>query len=347
MIGLSGHRTTAGPTMADVAAEAHVSVKTVSRVVNHEPGVRPETQARVKAVIDRIGFARRGDARVLMARTQTIGLVIEDLANPFYSLLSAAVEREARIHRHQLITASAEGSPIRQREVLDGLVARRVDGIVLVPADEDASTGPALRRAGIPVVYVDRPVRDADADIVVSDNAGGIRSAVEHLVARGHRNIGFLGDVPEFWTARRRRDAFAEVHGGLDLPGTPRVVMGPHSVQSLSRVLAAWCGTREPVTAVVTGNNRVTVTVLHALQHSELSLALVGYDDFELADLVVPSVTVIHQDPAALGQKAAQQLFARLLGDESPPETVVMPTRLIVRSSSAVPGRTATGVLRH
>src|SRR5690349_10393542 len=210
-MGLPGHRAAAGPTMADVAAEAHVSVKTVSRVVNREPGVRPETQARVRSVIDRIGFARHHGARVLMARTQTIGLVIEDLANPFYSLLSAAVEREARVHRYQLITASAEGSPIRQREVLDGLVARRVDGIVIVPADEEATTGPTLRRAGIPVVYVDRPVRDADADIIVGDNAGGIRSAVEHLVARGHRHISFLGDVPEFWTARRRRDAFADV----------------------------------------------------------------------------------------------------------------------------------------
>jgi LacI family transcriptional regulator len=112
--------------------------------------------------------------------------------------------------------------------------------------------------------------------------------------------------------------------------------MGPHTASSLAAALADWCRGPEPVTAVVTGNNRVTLTVLHALRRADLRLALVGYDDFELADLVDPPVTVVHQDPAALGQKAAQQLFARLLGDESPPQTVVMPTRLIVRSSGRV-----------
>ena len=103
--------------------------------------------------------------------------------------------------------------------------------------------------------------------------------------------------------------------------------------------LTQWSRGREPVTAVITGNNRVTLTVLHALRQLDLRLALVGYDDFELADLVEPPVTVVHADPAALGQKAAQQLFARLLGDESPPQTVVMPTRLIVRASGGAPAR--------
>ena len=334
--------------MADVAAEAHVSVKTVSRVVNREPGVRADTEARVRGVIERIGFSRHGGPNVLLTRTQTIGLVIEDLANPFYSQLGAAVEREARIRQYQLITASAEGSPTRQRSILKGLVARRVDGVVIVPADDAPANDPALAATGTPVVYVDRPVRGEGADIIVSDNAGGVRSAVEHLVAHGHRRIGFLGDLPDYWTARRRREAFVDILGSLDLPGEPRVAMGPHSDASLSTLLSGWCRGRDPVTAVITGNNRVTLTVLHALRRANLRLGLVGYDDFELADLVDPPVTVVHQDPSALGQKAAQQLFGRLLGDESPHQTVVMPTRLIVRSSGRVPasGRVAASSVR-
>lgn len=320
--------------MADVAAEAHVSVKTVSRVVNGEASVRADTEARVRAVIERIGFGRSGAAGALRpGRTQMIGLVVEDLANPFYSQIGAAVEREARIRRHQLITASAEGSPTRQRVLLEGLVSRRVDGLVIVPADDAPSTDPTVRASGIPVVYVDRPVRGGAADTVLSDNAGGIRSAVEHLVAHGHRGIGFLGDDAEFWTARRRREAFERVHASLDLPGEPRVLMGPHTVESLMVLLDDWCGGPTPVTAVVTGNNRVTIATLYALRRANRTLGLVGYDDFELAGLIDPAVTVIHQDPAALGQKAAHQLFARLLGDESPPQTVVMPTRLIARAS--------------
>ena len=139
--------------MADIAAEAHVSVKTVSRVVNHEPGVRPDTAERVRAVIERVGF-RRGDgaSTLRQGRTFTIGLVVEDLADPFYSHISAAVEREARIHRYLLVTASAEGSPTRERSVLKGLVARRVDGLIVVPAGETPIADPTVISSRTPVV---------------------------------------------------------------------------------------------------------------------------------------------------------------------------------------------------
>jgi len=324
--------------MADVAAEAHVSVKTVSRVVNREPGVRRDTELRVRGVIDRIGFMRHDGARILrQGRTQTIALVVEDLANPFYSQIGAAVEREARIRQHQLITASAEGSPTRERVVLEGLINRRVDGLVVVPAGERPASDPTVSASGTPIVYVDRPVRGEPSDTVISDNPGGVRSAVEHLVANGHRRIALLGDDAEFWTARQRREAFVSIHDALGLPGDTRVAMGPHTVEGLAARFEAWARERTPITAVITGNNRVTLAALHAMRQADIELGLVGYDDFELADLIVPAVTVVHQDPASIGQKAALQLFARLLGDESPAQTVVMPTRLIVRESGRLP----------
>src|SRR4051794_10285689 len=224
MTALSDHRTVARPTMADAAAEAHVSVKTVSRVVTHEPGVRPDTAERVRAVIERLGFRRHDGARLMrQGRTFTIALVVEDLANPFYSQVGAAVEREARIRQHQLITASAEGSPTRERAVIEALINRRVDGIVVVPADEGASSDPAVEASGTPIVYMDRPVRGAARDTVLSDNQGGFRSAVEHLVAHGHRSIAFFGDDPAFWTARQRRESFVGTHRSLGLAGPPRV----------------------------------------------------------------------------------------------------------------------------
>ncbi|GAB3874502.1 LacI family DNA-binding transcriptional regulator [Terrabacter terrigena] len=334
MTALSDHRTAIRPTMADVAAEAHVSVKTVSRVVNHEPGVRPDTAERVRAVIERLGFRRHDGARMMrQGRTFTIALVVEDLANPFYSQIGAAVEREARIRQHQLITASAEGSPTRERAVIEALINRRVDGIVVVPADESASSDAAVEASQTPIVYMDRPVRGTPRDTVLSDNHGGIRSAVEHLVAHGHRSIALFGDDPAFWTARQRREAFVATQQSLGLPGPPRVSMGPHSPASVRETLTLWTETSDPTTAVITGNNRITIALLLALRDLRRPLSLVGYDDFELADLVDPPVTVVHQDPAAMGQKAAQQLFARLLGDESPAQTVVMPTRLVVRGS--------------
>jgi LacI family transcriptional regulator len=333
MTPLSRHRTAHRPTMADVASEANVSVKTVSRVVNREPGVRHDTAERVLAVIDRLGFRRVDpDIGLRAGRTLTIGLEVEDLANPFYSQIGAAVEREARIRQHQLITASAEGSPIRERAVLEAMLARRVDGLVVVPAGATPVVDPDVAASGTPIVYLDRPVR-GEADTILSDNHGGIRSAMEHLVAHGHRRIGFLGDDPGFWTARQRRDAFATVHDDLHLPDQARICMGPHQAATIAEAITAWTQSAQPVTAIITGNNRVTVHALHVLRRFGTGLALVGYDDLELAELLDPPVTVINQDPRAMGQKAAQQLFARLLGDESLPVTVVMPTRLIVRGS--------------
>lgn len=323
--------------MADIAAEAHVSVKTVSRVVNHEPGVRPDTAERVRAVIERVGF-RRGDggSTIRQGRTFTIGLVVEDLADPFYSHISAAVEREARIHRYLLVTASAEGSVTRERAVLKGLVARRVDGLVVVPAGETPVADPAVIASRTPVVYLDRPVRsETPVDTVLSDNFGGIRSAVEHLVAHGHRRIGFLGDSADVWTARQRREGFMTTHHDLRLPGQPLVAMGPHTAETIRAALVSWTSGADPVTAIITGNTRVTIPALTSLHEWATQLSLVAYDDFELSDVVEPAVTVVFQDPGGLGQKAAQQLFARLLGDEGPARTLVLPTRLIVRSSGA------------
>jgi LacI family transcriptional regulator len=329
--------------MADVASEANVSVKTVSRVVNREPGVRPDTAERVLAVVDRLGFRRVDpDVGLHAGRTFTIGLVVEDLANPFYSQIGAAVEREARIRQHQLITASAEGSPTRERAVLGAMLARRVDGLVVVPAGATPVPDPEVVASGTPIVYLDRPVR-GEVDTILSDNHGGIRSAMEHLVAHGHRRIGFLGDDPGFWTARQRRDAFATVHDDLHLPDQPKICMGPHQAATLTEAITDWTQGADPVTAIITGNNRVTVHALHVLRRLGTALALVGYDDFELAELLDPPVTVINQDPKAMGQKAAHQLFARLLGDESSPATVVMPTRLIVRGSGRLDRRMGAG----
>lgn len=317
--------------MLDVAREAGVSLKTVSRVVNDEARVRPETARRVRRVIERLGFQRNDSASQLRRGTSaSIGLVVEDLANPFYSQLAAAVEREAGREGHLLITASAEGDPERETGLVAALLARQVDGLVVVPAGVGATSH---RTWGAPVVYVDRPGSDESADNVLSDNAGGIRAAVEHLAARGHRRIGFLGDDPSYWTAQERERAFRLTHADLRFEGAPYIAMGPHTAESLSDVVAGWIAERDPVTALVTGNNRVTVAMLRALRRLGTNLAFVGYDDFELADLLEPAVTVVHQDPAAMGRAAARQLFARLHGDDDPPRSISLPTRLVVRAS--------------
>jgi LacI family transcriptional regulator len=322
--------------MSDVARLAEVSIKTVSRVVNREAGVRPDTARRVDEAISALGFRRNDGASVLRSgRTESIGLIVEDLSDPFYSAVAGAVERVARRHGHLLLTGSAEGSPDNERTLAGAFLARRVGGLLVVPAGDDHAWLEPEVAAGTAVVFLDRPTSGLLADTVLTDNEAGIRSAVEHLVAHGHRHIGFLGDDPTFWTAARRLDGFVTATTGLGLRAD-RVAMGPHRVEALTGLLSGWTAGADPVTALVTGNNRVSVTTLRALRSGGTRLALVGFDDLELADMLHPAMTVVAQDPAAMGQAAAHLLFEQLADTTAPPRTVVLPTRLVVRESGSV-----------
>jgi LacI family transcriptional regulator len=166
------------------------------------------------------------------------------------------------------------------------------------------------------------------------DNLGGTVEAVAHLSRHGHQRIAFLGDAPNIFTASERLRGFRE---GCAKAGVrfdeELVVMGPHDEQSIREALRRTMRHPVPATAVVTGNNRITVLVLRAMAGQPDRPALVGFDDFELADLLNPPVTVVAHDTAALGRAAAELLFARLAGDDSPPHRVTMPVRLIARGS--------------
>lgn len=320
-------------TMNDVARLAGVSIKTVSRVVNDESGVHPMTAERVLAAIDQLGFRRNLSARNLRrgAETGTLGLVLEDLANPFYSTLTRAVEEVARLQGRQVLTGSSDEDPARERELALEFCSRRVDGLLVVPAGNQHGYLANEINAGTPVVFVDRPPGNIEADTVLVDNLGGTALAARHLASHGHRAIAFLGDSPEIHTAAERLRGFREgcAQAGVDFD--PELVsMGPHTVESVATTLENVLGR---ATALVTGNNRITVYALRALAGRARRPALVGFDDFELADLVSPAITVITHDTSALGREAAELLFSRLDGDTAPPRRLVLPTRLLPRGS--------------
>jgi LacI family transcriptional regulator len=335
-------RASGRPTMVDVAARAGVSLKTVSRVVNREPRVAGATSARVHAAIEALGFRRHEGASHLRrgSTTASLGLVLMDVADPFYSTLTRAVEEVALRHGFLVLAGSSDEDTARERELALALCARRVDGLLVVPSGTDQAYLAPEVAAGTPVVFVDRPGVGLKADAVLVDNAGGTRAAVAHLAASGHRRIGFLGDAPAIYTARERlrgyRDGMANVaraRAGDDL-----IAMGPHTPETVAAALERMRGGRSPVTGLVTGNNRITVLVLRALARiRRWRPALVGFDDLELADLLNPALTVIEQDAAALGHSAAELLFARLAGDDRPVQRIVLPTRLVPRGSGEEP----------
>ena len=325
----------ARPTMKDVAARAGVGLKTVSRVVNGGSGVTPGTAARVAAAIGELGFRRNEGARMVRTgRGGGVALLLEDLADPFSATLGRAVEDVARRHGSLLFSGSSAEDPALERELALAFCARRVDGLVVVPAGDDHRYLLPELAVGIPAVFVDRPARQIEADAVLSDNAGGAREAVEHLIRHGHRRIGFLGDRPHIHTTAERLRGYREAMAVAGLPVDETwVVTGPTDTATVTAEVDRLTSGAAPVTALFTGNNRITFGALQRLPALVARPALVGFDDLELAPLLTPGLTVVAQDPAGLGREAAELLFRRLDGYDGPPQRVVLPTRLIPRGS--------------
>lgn len=328
--------------MVDVARVSGVSLKTVSRVVNGEPRVAATTQERVREVIAELGFTRNDSASLLRrgASTASIGLVLEDLGGPFYAAVTVGVERAARERGHLLLTGSAEGDPVRARRLVEAFAARRVDGLLIAPtsAGGEVLTGDLPTR--VPAVLLDRPSADGLIDAVLTDNRGGAESAVGHLVERGHRRIAHLGDDPNHWTVRERRDGHLHACQSLGLGGGGPVHLGPLDPRTVADVVGRWLAAPDPVTAIVTGNSRATAALLRHLRTFALDGARpahVGFDDLELADLLTPSLTAVVQDATAIAARAVGLLFDRIADPDAPARTVVVPTSLAVRGSSPPP----------
>jgi LacI family transcriptional regulator len=321
------------PTMKDVAVAARVSLKTVSRVVNGEPGVTQSTEQRVRAAIETLGFRRNDSARLLRTgQAATVGLVLEDIGDPFYSALTRGVEAVARSRGSLLLSGSSDADPETEHMLALTLCARRVDGLIMVPTSTDHAFLLPEMAAGVPVVFADRPAGGIDADTVLSDNVGGASKGTAHLIAAGHRRVGYIGDNPDIFTAGERYQGYRSAMSGAGLPvGDCWVAMGTPAAASVQGALARMLAGPEAVTAVFCGNNRVSVLALLALAAMEETIAVIGFDDFELADLL--GITVIAQDSAELGRQAAELLFQRLDGDQSPPHRIVIPTRMITRGS--------------
>jgi LacI family transcriptional regulator len=328
------------PTMIDVARLAEVSLKTVSRVVNGEPNVGLETKERVQDAIVALGFRRNDAARSLRQRhrPRTLGLVIGDVGNPFYSAIARGVEQVVRSREILLITGSSDEDPERERELIRSLLERRVDGLIVAPAATDHRYLLPEMAHGVPIVFIDRPPGRIAADTILLDNAGGVRAAVDHLVALGHERIGFIGDLAEIFTASERLRGYRaalEAHGVGEDPAI--VHLGSHGAESAGAALRELLLLPRPPTAMLTGNNRITIGVLGELARSNAALALVGFDDLELADLLQRPLTAVTYDAEAFGRRAAELVIRRLDGHDGPPERLIEPTSLVVRDSGAAP----------
>ena len=328
--------------MVDVAALAGVALKTVSRVVNAEPGVSPELEAKVRRAIDQLNYRRDANASMLRrsgGKTQTIGLLLEDVSNPFSSALHRAIEDAARERDVLVFAGSCDEDPNRERELVGSFRERRVDGLIIVPASHDHGYLYDDRRTGTALVFVDRPAVHLDADSVVSDNRGGAAAATDHLLSGGHRRIAFLGDLLTISTARDRLEGYLRALERSGVARDERLIRTDlRDPDAAAAAVRDMLDLPEPPTALFTGQNLLTIGGVHALRERGLQrrVALIGFDDVSLADMVDPAISVVAQDPQALGRAAADLLFRRLDGDVSRPVHEIIPVRLIARGSGEI-----------
>lgn len=322
------------PTMNDVAREAGVALKTVSRYVNGATNINPAMASRITVAISKLGYRRNLAAASIRPgwTSKTLGLIISDLANPYYSLLTRAIESYARERGYLVISASSDESGAQHDRLVDRLMEQRIDALVVVPPRDAERDWNDVRPPIPPLVFIDRPVNFPAADVILADNAGGARNAVAELVRNGSRRVAFVGDALSIYTMRERHSGYrqalveAQIQYQDDL-----VVTTAHSSEEAAEAVVELIRSGR-ADSVFAANNRASVGALLAFaQHGRLPL--IGFDDFEAAKLSTPAVSIVSQDISEMGRLAAQIALDRVIGASGDPATYILPTQLELRGS--------------
>lgn len=327
--------------MRDVASRAGVSLKTVSRVVNSESGVSTELAEKVRTAAQSLDYRHNLAARNLRLAQQgatSFAVLVQDLRNNYSASLLRAIDDVARQHGMVMIAASLDEEAERERDLVANLIKRRVDGLILMPASRDQSYLRADVGAGFEVVFIDRPPRFLAADSVVVDNVAGAELATAHLLRYGHRRIAIVTDDQRIVTAQERLRGYRHALSVAGVEFDPAVVRSARTLADAHREVRLLLNQKTPPTAVFTARNDITQGAVIALQQHGVSevVALVGFDDFPLADMLAPRVTVVMQDAAEVGRRATDLLIDRLNGCDTAPQRLVLPTQLIARGSGEI-----------
>jgi len=324
---------------------------TVSRVVNSAGPVATSTRERVQASIAELGYVPNGLARGLTSRrTGAIGVIVPDVANPFFTLIVRGAESVARRAGFRTILCNSEGNLEYENEYIEDMLSHQMEGIIIAPAGN--ASRPALKaavRRGIPLVLVDRAVRGLDCDIVLGDSFAGARLLTEHLINLGHRRIAIINESVDVSTARDRYDGYVDALRAASVPLKSELVVlsafdGKSAYQAMQNLICV----RPRPTAVFAANNFLAVGAVHAIRDAGYripeDIAVVCFDDIEHASVLSPFLTVMAQPAETFGTLAAQLLIERMAGRASDRRRkVVLPADLIIREScgASLTGRTA------
>ena len=319
----------------DVAALAGVSPATASRALSNDPAVTEITKKRVIDAARTLRFRPNSLARDLRSGgvTTAIGYVMQDLANPWYAQVAAGAEEIFRKAGLELIVATTEEDPLREELVVRTMLERSVQALLLIPLSDDHSYLEGERQLGTPLIFVDRPPINLTADSITIDNRGGVAEGVDHLVNSGHRRIGLLSGPESLWTTRERFEGYKLGLKRNDIEFDPTLVKhSQYTNESVDELFSTLMSSNNRPSALISTNNRLTVSLLQTNSEMLETIAFLGFDDFELADLL--KISVISYDAVELGRQAARLTLERIQRPLETPKQIEIKTVLVPRGSA-------------
>lgn len=321
-------------TMRDVAARAGVSVKTVSRVFNEDPHVLPEKRELVEHAMREVNYIPNALSTTFRSgRAAALGVAVPDVVDPFFASIARAIDDVASTHGMSTFVTSLGEDPAAEQGIVERLLGRQLAGLILAPVSTDHGW---LRRwqGHTPIVFVDRGPQNLTTDSFTDDDQGGGFAATSYLIAKGHRRIAYLGRDALLVTEADRREGYRQALAEHSIPYDPELVIEQITERhAAAAAVAKLSGLADPPTAVFSGNARTSMPLTAALRGSPL--AVIGFGDFPMADLLTPALTIMDQNPARMGQLAARRIYDRL---ETPsasfPLRTVLDVTLVERESA-------------
>jgi len=328
------------PTIEDVAKLANVSIATVSRVINRRGGVHSETEARIWAAIEELNYIPNALARSMVKKTtNTIGIIIPDVKNPFFPEVVSGIEQKAREKGYFTILCNTNESAETERELLQIFLERSVDGLIITTADEDGDHLQMAIDAKIPVVAVDRRVKRFEMDTVLVGNVDGAYQATRHLILQGHRRIAIICG-PQNTTPGYER--FVGYNRALEEYGIPLrqeyILEGDFKEASGAELTRRLYQLPERPTAIFVSNNLMSMGCIRSLRELNWKLgeevSFIGFDDVEIATFVTPQLTVVSRPMRKLGEVAFDLLYERMTNQfNGPKRHCVLSPELNIRQS--------------
>lgn len=323
----------------EVAQAAGVSTASVSRYLS---GASVRSSSAIARAIEDLGYSPSVVARSLKSgRHGSIGVIVPDFTNPFFSALVKGIEQETRLSGFQVLLGNSDEDPHQEDALLTAL-SQRTDGIIMAPLVEEGRSVIGLARIGLPVVLVDRDVHSAnDFDRVLVDNLSGARQAVDHLVSLGHTRIGFISGPLQSTPGRARHEGFLSAMAAHNLAAVRSLICVSDFRESggYESMTGMWARRDRP-SAVFVANNLMTIGALNALHDIGVDVprdvSVIGFDDLSFAALLDPPLTAIRRPDIEQGATAARLLLSRILDNpDAEPQSVTLPVELIVRGSTA------------